>query len=121
MASFFDEDFGGVYDCVLSTYSLHHFSEDTKLILYKKIYDALKPGSAFIFGDYTVKMPKRQQELLLINDIKRREQGIADGEFYHFDTPFTAETEMRLMKAAGFATADITKEWDSTSIIIARK
>jgi len=119
--SYFDVGFDGMYDCVLSTYSLHHFSEESKLALYKKIHAAVKPGSVFIFGDYTVATLERQQELLLINDVKRREQGIEDGAFYHFDTPFTAETEIRLMKSAGFVSADIIKQWDNTSIIIARK
>ena len=118
--SYFDVDFGGVYDCVLTTYSLHHFSQERKLALYKKIYDAVKPGGVFIYGDYTVDTAERQQELALINDIKRGAQGIKEGEFYHFDTPFTPELEMQLMKAAGFTSADVIAQWENTSIIIAK-
>jgi SAM-dependent methyltransferase len=119
--SYFDEDFGGQYDHVLSTYSFHHFNEESKLGLYQKIYAALEPGGMFIFGDYTVSSLERQQELLTANDTKHREQGIAEGEFYHFDTPFTAETEMKLMKAAGFAAVKIIRQWENTTIIIAKK
>ena len=119
--SYFDLDFGGLYDYVLSTYSLHHFSEESKLGLYKKIHAAMQPGGMFVFGDYTVSTMERQQELLTANDIKRREQGIADGEFYHYDTPFTPDTEMRLMKSAGFVSAEIVRQWENTTIIIARK
>jgi tRNA (cmo5U34)-methyltransferase len=119
--SYFDADFGGQYSHALSTYSLHHFSEESKLGLYKRIYNALEPGGLFIFGDYTVQTIERQQELIAVNDMKRREQGIAEGEFYHFDTPFTAETEIKLMTAAGFAAVDIVRQWESTTIIIARK
>jgi len=117
--SFFDVDFDGSYDHVLSTYSFHHFSENSKLDLYKKIHAALTSDGRFIFGDYTVPTMERQQELLAENEEKRREQGASAGEFYHFDTPFTAETEVKLMKTAGFSTVDVVRQWESASIIIA--
>ena len=119
--SYFDVDFDGVYDCVLSTYSLHHFCEESKLDLYKKVYSALKPGGTFVLGDYTVDTLQRQHELAAINDAKRRILGIKEAVICHFDTPFTAKVEMRLMKAAGFAATEVVKQWDSTSIIVAKK
>ena len=120
--SYFDEDFDGLYDHVLSTYSLHHFNEESKLELYRKIYAAIsEPDGTFVFGDYTVSTMARQNELFAVNERKRCEQGIADDESYHFDTPFTPETEMRLMKAAGFASTEIVRQWQNTTIIIARK
>ena len=119
--SYFDEDFGGPYSHVLSTYSLHHFSEERKAELYGKIHAALMPGGRFIFGDYTVLTLERQHELLSINAKKRREQGLADDAFYHFDTPFTAETEACLMRSVGFVSVDIVSQWDNTSIIVAGK
>ena len=66
--SYFDEDFGGTYDCVLSTYSLHHFAEDKKLALYQKIHTALKQDGFFVFGDYIVKTAEQQQALLIENE-----------------------------------------------------
>ena len=119
--SYFDTDFDGIYDHILSTYSLHHFSEESKTELYKKIHASMESGGRFILGDYTVSTIERQQELLVANDAKRREQGIQEGEFYHFDTPFTPETEMRLMKAAGFISGEVVRQWENTSIIIAKK
>lgn len=119
--SYFDVDFDGLYDHALSTYSLHHFSEERKLELYRKIYAALEPGGIFVFGDYTVSTIERQRELLSANEKKRNEQGIVDDGFFHFDTPFTAETEMRLMQTAGFVSAEIVRQWESTTIIITRK
>ena len=119
--SYFDKDFGGLYDHVISTYSLHHFSEESKLKLYKKIYAAMESGGVFVFGDYTVSTPERQQELLTENDRKRKEEKIPEGEFYHFDTPFTPQTEMRLMTAAGFDSVEIVRQWENTTMIIAKK
>lgn len=119
--SYFDADLGGLYDTVLSTYSLHHFSEKQKRELYQKIHAALIPEGMFVFGDYTVSTAERQNELLAENEIKRQAQGISEGEFYHYDTPLTPETEIALMRSAGFQSADIVRRWDNTSIIIARK
>ena len=119
--SYFTEDFDGLYDHVLSTYSLHHFNEEKKLDLYQKIYAVMEPEGIFIFGDYTVPTLERQQELWAANLEKRKEQGIAEEAYYHFDTPFTPETEMRLMKEAGFASTEIVWQRETTSIIIARK
>ena len=123
--SYFDVDFKGgaegMYDCVLSTYSLHHFSQESKLVLYKKIYDCLKPGGTFVFGDYTVMTNEQQKMLLEENEVHRKKQGIADGKFYHFDTPFTAETEVKLMKSAGFMFAETVWQQEKASIIVAGK
>ena len=119
--SYFDEDFNGMYDCILSTYSLHHFNTDEKLALYLKIHAALQWGGVFVFGDYTVSTIERQNELLATNIEKRREQKIPDGEFYHFDTPLAPETEVQLLKTAGFVDIEIIRQWDNTSIIIAKR
>ena len=118
--SYFDADFGSGYDCAISTYSLHHFSEADKLKLYQKTRAALEPGSLFVLGDYTVDTMERQQALIAENDRLRGENGIADRAFYHFDTPFTAEVEINLLKSAGFIDAKCVRQWESTSIITAR-
>lgn len=118
-ASYFETEFGGGFDAVLSTYSLHHFSETEKLGLYAKIRAAIKPGGRFVFGDYTVSNQERQDELLDENRFIRLENKVPDGEFYHFDTPFTAGNEIRLMTSAGFKNVRIVRWWENTSIIIA--
>jgi hypothetical protein len=54
--SYFDIDFGReCFNYALSTYSLHHFSEDEKTGLYKKVYGSLCSGGVYIEGDYTCK------------------------------------------------------------------
>ena len=118
--SYFDVDFEGLYDHVLSTYSFHHFCESSKLELYKKVYNALSQEGVFVFGDYIASTLEQQQELIAENEKRRREQGVNDDEFYHFDIPFTVETETRLMKAAGFSNIELVRQWEKTAIIIAR-
>ena len=44
-ASYLDHDFGSEqYDCIISCETMHHWTHDEKLVVYKNIYRALKPG-----------------------------------------------------------------------------
>ncbi|MCL2045864.1 MAG: bifunctional N-acetyltransferase/class I SAM-dependent methyltransferase [Oscillospiraceae bacterium] len=119
--SFFDEDFGGPFDNVISTYALHHFDEKEKLELYTKIYNAMAPGAQFILGDYTVKTLERQKEILAAYEKIFINQGLNEDTLYHYDLPFTVETEIGLMKEAGFASTEIAEHTEYRAIIIARK
>ncbi len=117
--SYFDIDFGKEsYDFALSTYSLHHFSEERKKVLYRKVFDALRRGGIYIEGDYTCKTLAEQERY--IREGEKLENNIADG-FYHYDIPFTAEMQVKLLKEAGFSDIEIVREWENTTIIRAGK
>jgi tRNA (cmo5U34)-methyltransferase len=118
--SYFDAAFGeDAYTFVLSTYSLHHFTKDQKLTLYKKIYSALKPAGMFVLGDYTVKT--QEEEAFYLSESLRLSGESMPGGSYHYDTPFTKETEKGLLEGAGFHNIRIIKQWDSTTIFAAVK
>ena len=44
----------------------------------------------------------------------KKEQGLSDGEFYHYDTPLTVAHEREALLAAGFAQVEILKNWGAT-------
>jgi hypothetical protein len=50
----------------------------------------------------------------------RRENAITDG-FYHYDIPFAVQTQIDLLRSAGFDKVETYREWDSTSILICNK
>lgn len=119
--SYFDVDFGsGLYDLIISTYSLHHFAKDEKLDLYKRVYESLKPGGRFINGDYTVKSIDREKLYMEEYRRIRDEQGIECG-LYHFDIPLAIETEIRLLEQAGFEKVYIHKQWENTTIFVCHR
>ena len=51
--SYFDVPFGeNLFDAAVSVESLHHFTKEEKIPLYKKLYSALKENGYFILTDY---------------------------------------------------------------------
>ena len=120
--SYFDVPFGcDVFDAAVSVESLHHFTKEEKLPLYAKLHKALKTGGYFILVDYfslsDEEEQRHRQELLRL----KKEQGIEDEEFYHYDTPLTVEHEMEALQAAGFSSVEILKNWGATYALRAGK
>lgn len=116
--SYFDVELGQeVYDAVVSVESLHHFTGEEKLPLYVKVLEALKPGGTFVLTDYFSLSDEEEelhrQELLRL----KREQGIEDHAFYHYDTPLTVEHETEVLQKAGFSKVEILKCWGATYCI----
>lgn len=61
---FFGVNFGNNYDAVISTSALHHFTEEDKLKLYKKVFECLKENGQFINADKFVNTQEEQENLL---------------------------------------------------------
>ena len=105
-ASYLGYDFGNEqYDCAISFETMHHMTHGEKLSVYSSVYNSLKEGGAYIEGDYMVRTQDEEDALFAESARLRREQGIPDGEFYHFDTPCTVDNQIKLLKAAGFSEA----------------
>lgn len=119
--SYFDIDFDAdMYDLILSTYSLHHFSVEQKFKLYRNIFKSIKQDGVYIEGDYTVKTIEEESFYLSENERIRKENGITDG-FYHYDTPLAIQTQIDLLRKVGFRKVVTHKEWDNTSILVCSK
>ena len=112
---FFEVEFGSDYDAVISTSALHHFLTDDKLRLYRKIYESLRENGEFINSD-KIALSKEEEDTLL------REYYLYKDERAHCDTPLAVETELELLRTAGFkdVTGDETHN-DNYRLIKARK
>ena len=113
--SYFDVPLGeSAYDAAVSVESLHHFTKDEKVPLYRKLRKALKTGGYFILTDYFAS--SGDEEILYRNELNRlkSEQSIADDEFYHYDTPLTVEHETQALKEGGFSSVEILGQWGNT-------
>jgi tRNA (cmo5U34)-methyltransferase len=120
--SYFDVPFGrGCFDGAVSVESLHHFPQEEKIPLYSKLHAALKDGGYFILTDYFA--PDEAYEAFYFEELHRlkKEQGIADKEFYHYDTPLTVAHEREALIKAGFSQVEVLKNWGATYTLKAQK
>lgn len=119
--SYFDVPFGeAAFDAAVSVESLHHFTKEEKLPLYSRLHAALRPGGAFILTDYFA--PSQELEMAYRQELLRlkREQGAADGAFYHYDTPLTVYHETQALLEAGFSSVEVLGSWGATHTLRAK-
>lgn len=109
-ASYLDYDFGSNrFDYVVASATMHHWLPEPKLKLYRRIFEALKPGGRFIDDDYMV--PEDQEWERLEQYIALGDSGaLKDGEYFHVDIPFSVPTERRIMEEAGFEEVQVIYE-----------
>lgn len=118
--SYFDVPLGtGEYDAVVSVESLHHFTKEQKRKLYSKLKKSLKPDGYFVLTDYFAGSDELESEYFAQLEALKKEQGITDDEFYHYDTPLTVEHEIEILKESGFTGTEIKKNWQATYTIVA--
>lgn len=121
-ADYFSTDLGRErFDTVISFQTMHHFSHEMKIGLYKKILNSLKSGGVYIECDYMAETQAEEDHWYAENARIRKEMNIPENEFYHFDTPCTAPNQIKMFKAAGFVNTEKVFRMESTTIIIAKK
>lgn len=113
--SYFDVPLGdSLFDAAVSVESLHHFSQERKTGLYRKLRNALKQDGFFILTDYFALDDGDEahwyRELLRL----KKENGIADDAFYHYDTPLTVAHETQALLDAGFRKVEDLGRWGAT-------
>ncbi len=118
---YFTVYFGCDFDCAVSFQTMHHFKKDKKLELYKKIYEALGDTGIYIECDYMVISQDEEDLYFRENDRLRKEQGLAEGEFYHYDTPCTIDNQITMLKKAGFKEVEKVFRQENTTMLIGRK
>lgn len=109
------------YDAVVSVESLHHFTQEEKIPLYRNVFQALVTGGFLILTDYFAESD--EQEAFFRRELQRlkAEQGIRDEAFYHYDTPLTVAHEREALQKAGFARVEELGHWGATHLLRAEK
>lgn len=120
--SYFDVPFGNAnYECAISVQTMHHFSHNMKIDLYKKVCQALTQDGVYIECDYMVEEQEDEDFYYAENTRIRKEMGIADHEFYHYDTPCTISNQIDMLKKAGFREVNMVFRIENTTILFAQK
>jgi len=124
MGSYFDVPFGKEeFDCAVSVESIHHFSLEEKLPLFRKVWEALKPGGVFLQCDYFAACPEEVEMNEEHWRVRRAmNEAVGDGDFVHIDRPKMAYDEAAVMEKAGFSEVlYCTVGVEGTLLLIARK
>ncbi|MFC1901296.1 class I SAM-dependent methyltransferase [Chloroflexota bacterium] len=120
--NYFDIDLGkNTFDTAVSFQTMHHFSHEEKVGLYRRIHRALKPKGVYIEADSIVPEQSVEDELYAENARVRREMNIPEGKFYHFDTPCTVDNQVAMFMQAGFVSTDVVSKTEKSAIMVARK
>ncbi len=109
------------YDCAVSFQTMHHFAKAKKLSLYKKINTSLKKKGIYIECDYMVKKQEEEDLWFSENERLRKENGITDEGYYHYDTPCTVVNQIELLKKAGFRRVTQVFRLENTTMLVAEK
>ena len=109
------------FDGAVSVESLHHFTKEEKIPLYSKLCKALKKEGYFILTDYFAMNDEDEQNFRKELLEMKKQQGIEDDEFYHYDTPLTVEHEKEALLNAGFSSVDVLNSWGVTFTLKAKK
>ena len=121
-ASYFDVPFGTkCFDTAVSVESLHHFTAEQKLGLYQKLLAALKDDGKFVLTDYFAESEALEKEYFQNLAELKKEQGLTDDAFYHYDTPLTVEHETEILHAAGFGKVRVMENWEATYTLVAER
>ena len=120
--SYFEVPLGeSAFDAAVSVESLHHFTKEEKVPLYQRLHAALKENGYFILTDYFSLSDDEETMHRRNLTALKAEQGICDGEFYHYDTPLTVTHETEALLEAGFSKVEVLSRWGVTSTLKAVK
>ena len=82
----------------------------------------MKKNGIFVLTDYFAESEELEKEYFRNLDKLKREQGLSDDTFYHYDTPLLVDHEMDILRRAGFSEVRIMKKWsESTYTVLSAK
>ncbi len=111
------------YDAVMSKLFIHFFSHDKKLVIYRKILNALKPGGRYIGVDLCTTR-EREEDMILFYEQFVSTLPEADRGAWNFKQTMSVATQQRLLDEAGFCNIEPwhiqrKADWNGTSVFIA--
>jgi len=98
----------GEYDHAISTLTVHHLPWEMKAIVYRKTWQALRPGGTYIEGDQSC-LPEQEDHRWYHEFVSKLPGG--DRGDWNYDVTLSVETNTRLLAEAGFS--DIRQTWEA--------
>lgn len=121
-------DFGGLFDIIVSSLSIHHLNHENIESLYQKIYDHLKPDGIFLNADqvigpspYSENIYKENWLEVIDNACLQEDDKKIILERMEFDNPATLEDNIKWLKKAGFNDVDVYYKYYNFVVLYGRK
>ena len=108
------------YDYVVSVQTMHHWLEDTKVQLYKKILKAIKSGGSYIEADYIVDEETEKEKLRQYIEI-HKSGVLKEDDIYHIDIPFSVRTQKRIFECVGFSEINVIYQKGNGAILVSKR
>jgi Methylase involved in ubiquinone/menaquinone biosynthesis len=127
-ADYVEEDFGGNYDIVISSLSIHHLSHENKEFLYRKVYTHLNKGGIFINADEVRGSTNRAEgEYQRRHDENLESQNLTEEQkstIYKrrkLDNPATLAVTFKWFDTIGFNDVDVFYKYYEYCVVAGRK
>jgi len=128
LADYSDYQYIQKYDIIVSSLSLHHFTDEQKRVLYRQIFDLLQPKGVFVLGDLVHAPSLEGEELYHKHWIECIEKGTLSesqkqGAYQRMtvDIPATLEDTLRWFKEIGFEGTDLFYKYYNFGVFAGRK
>jgi tRNA (cmo5U34)-methyltransferase len=105
------------FDYIIATLTTHHLSLDTKVKLYQRIHESLKPQGRYIEGDQSTDQEREQEILHWYNVYIAKLPGGAK-TVWNYDVTLSPETQKHLLTWAGFQEIGLTWQSDDCELVV---
>ncbi len=100
LLEFFDNN-DTPFDRIVSTYAIHHLTDDEKLVLFAEIEKCLPPGGRAVFGDLMFQNTKEKEKIIQTLLTKGHKEAVADIDEEFF---WDIEKATKQLEGLGFMT-----------------
>ncbi len=105
----------GLFDCIVSSFAIHHVHHDRKRSLYSEIFDALLPGGVFCNLEHVSSPTLRLHHQFLEKLHVSPEQEDPSNKLLDL------ETQLAWLREIGFVDVDCHWKWRELALMAARK
>ena len=109
-----------VYDYAISTLTMHHFLPERKVVVYRKVREALRMDGIYIEGDQATTVEGEKEILYWYNRWIANLPG-GDSAEWNYDITLSPDTQVHILQEAGFSEVQLTWSHPSEGAVYVAK